>query len=553
MPVSFVRQLGAESGVQLNPLRDNSEIPSTDNSDQVFGIIMRATRGRIDKPFKVDRGTVYTKLGKGEGMRVNALNEAWVQVVEALNNGAYEAVVQRLVPESARIQYAVLTRVKDEGEEATTFHWVWTVMNDLPTTPFVLAVKHLGCFNDGIRLNFHAEEVKENGVAVANPELTLRLLDKDDNKLFEFTASLKADAKDDYGQSYYLPDVVQAQTDEVEVTVGVTGEAAVIQPTDAGYGYLPTGLQSWAESGTLVCFEENGTAYTTQIYQKAREALQYCPFDFAYLSAGGTQDPALLAQLALLAFDTNKQLRFDVPGNLTVEAAVAFVEQLNMGASKTAHLMQAFWHPVKSDDPTGINPRGFFGTATLNIAYACGRNAQRNTKGFAPKNYPIAGREWPIARTRMEQVVQLRSQDKNALARAKINPVIYETYTGGGRFVFFDSLTCALVETSLKKLIAVADMSTSIDDAVTRAAKDYLQLPMKAAIDKMNKFLVRLFEGAEASDWIVPAADPMMEGQAFKFDVRANEARPYDTIDVRYWLRYDGTNRATFVTQTITR
>jgi hypothetical protein len=48
MSTAFVRQLGSESGVQLNPLRDNSEIPTTDNSDQVFGIMMRATRGRID-------------------------------------------------------------------------------------------------------------------------------------------------------------------------------------------------------------------------------------------------------------------------------------------------------------------------------------------------------------------------------------------------------------------------------------------------------------------------------------------------------------------------
>ena len=90
MAVAFVRQLGYESGVQLNPLRDNSEIPSSDNSDQVFGIIMRSTRGRIDRPFKVDRGNVFKKLGTGEQMRVNTLNEAWVHVVEALNNGAYE-------------------------------------------------------------------------------------------------------------------------------------------------------------------------------------------------------------------------------------------------------------------------------------------------------------------------------------------------------------------------------------------------------------------------------------------------------------------------------
>mgnify|MGYP007135826407 FL=1 len=89
MTVSFVRQLGAESGVQLNPLRDNSEIPAGDNSDQVFAIAMRATRGRIDKAFKVNRSNVQKRLGKGESLRVSELNEAYVHVREALDNGAY--------------------------------------------------------------------------------------------------------------------------------------------------------------------------------------------------------------------------------------------------------------------------------------------------------------------------------------------------------------------------------------------------------------------------------------------------------------------------------
>ncbi|SEN69949.1 hypothetical protein SAMN05216325_14112, partial [Nitrosomonas marina] len=35
---AFVRQLGEEPGVQLNPLRDNSEIPAFSNADQNFGI-----------------------------------------------------------------------------------------------------------------------------------------------------------------------------------------------------------------------------------------------------------------------------------------------------------------------------------------------------------------------------------------------------------------------------------------------------------------------------------------------------------------------------------
>ena len=547
MSTAFVRQLGAEAGVQLNPLRDASEIPTADNSDQVFGIMMRATRGRIDKPFAVDRGNVFKKLGKGEQVRVSALNEAWVHVVEALNNGAYQAVVQRLTTSAATIKWAKVT--VDADTKAISF----ATADTAPAAPYLFAVRHLECFNDGIKLEFRADEKKSGGAPAANDVLTLRIRDKEGELLYEFTGSLNPEAKDDYGNSAYLPDVASAQTDAVEITVGVTGVAAVVDVASAAYGYDANGQEKWAKSAVLVCFTEGGTAYTTQDYMAAREKLQFTPFNYAYLSSGGTQAPALLAQLVQLAFDTNRQLRFDIPGNLNPEAAIAFVEQLNMGASQTAHLMHAFWAPLKSDDPTGVNPKGYFGTATLNIAYACGRNAQTNAKGFAPKNYVVAGREWPIRRARVTQTYSPRDQELNALAKAKINPVMYEVFTGGGRYVFRDSLTCALVESSLKKLISVADMSTSIDDAVTRAGKDMLQLPMDVAVKKMRDFLTTLFEGAEASGWLVPSSAPEMGGAAWKYDVRPNEVRPYDRMDCSYWLRYDGTVRQIFVTQTLTR
>ena len=76
---------------------------------------------------------------------------------------------------------------------------------------------------------------------------------------------------------------------------------------------------------------------------------------------------------------------------------------------------------------------------------------------------------------------------------------------------------------------------------------------MKVALKRMNDFLRTLFENAQASDWIVPSSDPSMGGAAYRFVVQPNEARPYDTMDVGYWVRYDGTNRAIHVTQTLTR
>lgn len=547
MTTAFVRQLGREPGVQLNPLRDDSEIPSSDNADQVFGIIMRAQRGRIDKPFKVDRGNVRRRLGKGEQIRVSALNEAYVHVVEALNNGAYEAVVHRMVDADAAVKWATVT------VDGTTGAITYAVSATEPEAPYLLAVQHLECYNDGIKIEYRADESKVSGVTQANKVITLRIRDSEGSLLYEFTGSLNSLDLDDFGQSYYLPDMVAAQTDAVVVKVGVTGAAAVVATTSAAYGYDTNGAEKWSKSAVLECFEEGGLAYLAADYSAARLAMQNTPHDYAYLSSGGTQSTALLSQLAQLAFDTNKQLRFDIPGNLSPDAAIAFVEPLNFGASQTAHLLHAFWAPLKSDDPAGVNAKGHLGVATLNIAYSCARNAQVNAQGFAPKNYPIAGRNWPVQRAGIVQTYNPSRQELNALAKAKINPVLFDTFTGGGRFVFTDSLTCALVDSSLKKLISVADMSTSIDEAVTRFGKDVLQLPMAIAKRRMQDFLTALFEAAEASGWLVPSSAAEMDGAAWRYEVQPNAQRPYDSLDVRYWLRYDGTVRQIFVTQTLTR
>lgn len=615
MAVAFTRQLGAESGVQLNPLRDNSELPVTDNSDQSFGIMMRLTRGRYDRPFKVHRGNVTQKCGKGETIQTNALNEAWAQTVEALNKGAYEAVVQRLVTSAAAIQYIVCTQGSGAvltatvtagavtgvtvtnggtgypsnpkitiGGPGTGATLTLTVVNGvitgavpatggtgyataptitvspdygfslsatIPATPHIFTVRHLEAYNDGIKVEFRADEKKTAGTPVANDVINLIIRDIDDNELYNVTGSLLPNAKDDYSNSYFLPNVMTKLTDAVEITVHAA--AVSILPTSPAYGYGTTGQANWAKSPIQLYFSEGSTAYVTSDYIAARSKLQYTQYDYAYISAGGSQSPAMIAQLIQLAYDTNRQVRFDVPGNLTVDAAIAFVDQLNISDPKSDFLVHRFWMPVKADDPTGLNGNAYIGAATLNIAYACGRNAQRNSRGFAPKNYPVAGRDWPVTRTSMRQLVDLRDQDLNALARAQINPVCFESYTGGARCVFRDSLTSAKVTQSLRMLIAVADMATSIDDAVTRAGKDYLQLPMDIGIKRMNAYLEALFDGAQASGWLVVSDAPEMKGAAYLYDVRANAARPYDRMDVSYWLRYVGTIRQIFVTQTLSR
>lgn len=539
MSTAFARQLGSQSGVQLNPLRDMTDGFAPDNSDQVFGIIMRTTRGRIDKPFRVNRGNFQKKLGRGESLRSSALNEAHIHVFEALQKGAASTVVQRLTTSAAVLSSIIVTQPADPATDLA-----FAVAKAVPTDkPFLLAIKHLECYNDGVVVELHADAVLAGGAPAANRLVTLRLRDKENNVLYEFLGSLDPDALDDYRQSAYLPDVVERLTDNVEVIVGAGAE---ILPTSNAYGRDANGRQKLAVSPVMAYFSEGSTAYGTPDFVRARDLLQKTEHDYAYIVSGGSQAPALLSTLAQLAYDTNRQFAWDVPGTLSPEAAIAFIDQLNFDS----HYCQAFWAPLKSDDPLGLNGKVVLGTSAYNVARRCLRNAQTDANGFAPKNYPIAGKNWPLDRT---GITQIHSPDDalSDLADAKINPVIYVKYNGGGKFVFSDSLTCAKTTVSFRKLISVADMASSIDDWVTRFAREALQLPMDVSVKKTEGFLKKLFAGAKSAGWIVPSTE--LDGEAFQYVVQPNALRPADRMDVSYSLRYDGTNRQTFVTQTISR
>ncbi|MGS0741337.1 hypothetical protein ACVBEF_05835 [Glaciimonas sp. GG7] len=540
MSTAFTRQLGSQSGVQLNPLRDLTDGFAPDNSDQVFCIAMRSTRGRIDKPFRVNRGNFQQKLGRGESLRSSALNEAHIHVFEALQKGAASAVVQRLTTETALL-YSIIVREPEPATSDLEFSLAAEVTTD---KAFLLAIKHLECYNDGVIVELHADAVIANGAPVENRWITLRLRDKERTLLYEFFGSLDPDALDDYQQSAYLPDVVERLTDNVEVMVG---KDAKIAPTSNAYGRDTNGRPQFAVSPLMAYFSEGSTAYGVPDFVRARDLLQKTEYDYAYIASGGSQAPAMLSALAQLAYDTNRQFVWDVAGTLTPEAAIAFIAQLNFDS----HYCQAFWTPLKSDDPLGLNGKVVLGTSTYNIARRCLRNAQTDSNGFAPKNYPIAGKNWPLDRTGIVQLYSPSDDELSDLADAKINPVIYVKYNGGGKYVFSDSLTCAKTTVSFKKLISVADMSSSIDDWVTRFGKEALQLPMDVSIKKTITFLKTLFTGAKAAGWIMPSAE--MDGEAFQYAVQANALRPADRMDVSYSVRYDGTNRQTFVSQTLSR
>ncbi len=538
MSVAFVRQLGYQPGIQLNPIIDNSDGFAPDNSDQVFAIAMRCVRGRIDRPFLVDRSNVLAKIGRPGPIRANALNEATVHVYEALFKGAQRSVIQRLTLSGAPVSQTINLRIA-AGVSSVA-------LGSGLQAGDILAITHHECFNDGVIVEFHTDLLKNtSGAAVDNSLIWVRLRDpRDKNLLHEFSGSLNPTAVDDFGQSLFLPDVVAKQTDDVSIAVGTT---TAITPTTDFYGNSSaTGAPNLRVSPVMLYFTEGGTGYDVTDYATAASRLKATRYDYGYIASGGNQSPAFLAAMLQLAYDTNRQLRFDVSGALTPAAAITFVDSLNADT----HYAAAFWAPLLSDDMLN-GPQTVLGTSGYNIARACQRNAQTNAKGFAPKNYPIAGKNWPLDRTGIRQIYNPTENELSDLAAAKINPVIYEKYNGGGRFVFTDSLTLAKTQVSLRKLVSTADMASTIDDWVTQFGKEVLQLPMEVAIKKMEDFLKFLFEGAEASGWIIPSA--YMDGKAFQYKAQRNAFRPNDRLDVGYALHYDGVARQIIVQQTISR
>ena len=568
MPVAFVRNLGRAPGVQLNPLIDNSMRSARVIGDQAFGLPLRATRGRIDQAFVVDFATLQTLLGDPEPIRASELNEARAQLHEALAVSGGTAVVSRLIKaEEAALKWVVMVR-QDPVAPATANSYVFglsadpigetgNVVTDSAGATIaspepedcIIQIKHLGCHNDGIRVSVWADPITVGGVDQATKILHLRIADADNKSLLFLVGSTDPNAKDDYGRSYYLPDVLARQSDayEIEVLPNTT-----FAPGEALYGYTAEGREKRITSSLLVAFVEGGTDYGAADYQAAIGRLARARDDFSYLSSGGSQSAALLTQLASLAYESNRQLRFDVAGDLDVEAAVAFTEALNLSSAMESHLISAFWHPVRSADPSGVNPDGFFGTAMLNIAMTCRRNVTRNTKGLSNKHYPVAGRTYPIPRTGMRQAIALSQLDLNSIERTRINPVVFDAFSDGSFCVFRDQITQAPVENSLRKLISVVDMAADVDDRVTRFGKDLINsYPMSMAIKRMNVFLSDLFAAATTTGWLVPSED--MDGESYRFSVSASGERPYDMMDVSYSLRYEGAARQIVVTQTLSR
>lgn len=540
--VPYTRSLGARPGVQLNPLIDNTELYADGNDDQKFAVAGRFLRGRIDKAFRVNPGNLSRMLGKHSSPNISPLAETYVQSYEAFKFGAVEAVVSRLHVEAAELLYM-------DVQAHATADECWDVFSEVNPDPeggfdSILGIKHLECFNEGVTAEIYAvAAVDAEEEPAPSLWIKVRLKDKASGAvLFDFEGSLDPAAVDEFNKSAYLPNIVSGQTDLVEIEVTELGQAGV-PITCAFYGKNGSGAEKWV-SADLVYFTEGATTYAETDYDVACAQLRNTEYGYGYIMGGNKGVDAYVSKLIELGIAINKNVVWDVDGDTAAAAIIAY-----NAVNVDTHYSHAYWAPFLRNDPLN-GGKARIGVSGIQVGMRCARNARTDAKGIAPKNYPIAGVDWPITATGIVQYNTPEDPELDDLANARINPVLFQKFNAGSKYVFTDSLTGAKTNGD-RKLIAVAEMSSSVDHAIASYGKECLQLPMLEGIKRFTKFVKNYLEAVEAAKWIKPSED--LGGRSFVATIAPNAARPNDRIDEGHSVRYDGTVRAIHVQQTLSK
>lgn len=547
MTIPFSRTIDKRSGVQLNQINDMSETPNTSTVAHNMAITGRFARGRIDKVFAVSRNKLKRTLGAAQSMSVSALGEPYVHIQEALKSGTVQAIVSRLVSAEATNKLMVAS-VPAPALEGAAPAPVWTLVTEAagPTGDYLVAIKHLECFSEGVKAEIHADAaVGADGKPVASKVIVLQLRDVNTNEIVlgPYKGSLDHAALDEFDKSYFIGDIVAQFTDLLEVVE--VGADAAVPATCAFYGKKDN-KDAYA-SAVLVPFTEGSKLYTTSDLDAAVDRIRRSRPSFTYIGSGGTESVALISRLLELGKEINKQVPWDVPGRFTPEAAKTFYE--SVGGATDSIYSHCYWAPISATNPAA-GGKAFIGTSGLNIGLRCARNAQTNAKGIAPRNVVIAGSDFSVSRTNMVQTYEPSDDELELLASSRINPVLFRDYQSGGKFAWIDSLTGAQTE-GATKLIAVVEMATYVDDTLASAAQEALQKPMAKAIEKTTKFTGSFLESLQSAGWLQPSAE--LDGACYSATIQANANQPFEKMNIDTSICYDGTSRIIVQQQSVVR
>lgn len=531
--VDFTRSLGYEVGVQLNPTIDNSEGFAVDAvEEQTIAGALRLSRGRVDKSFVVNKANVFKLTGKPSRLSDES-DTGHIELIECLNSGVKQALISRI----GTVQYHkwILIDINTSTNKVEI-----KTADNLSGEDYIYAFKHWGCFDDGIEVKFALVAFAEDATKI--DYVIVQFLDKDGNLLDEFKGAFESDNEDETPTIKSLIESFSSDYYECEQKSGV--DINELQKSIQGNGLSLNNVEVNFASAKLDYFKLSASDSIDAMAEVKK--LDDSDTNFVYISSFSNKSTALISQLSKLAFNRNVTLFVDVPPTLTPSQAIAWQKQLGL----ISHLLVYQWFPAKMQNPVGFG-RGYVGSSAYRCALACARNAQTNALGFAPKQYAIAGKSYPIQRQKIKAQYKPNQFELSDLAKAGITPVTYQTFTGFGAYIFNDAITKLGKNSSYLNLVSSVDIVTSVERALARIAKEFLlfmpiQEALKLTIREGGKYLSNAF----TSGWLVNSS---VSGLPYELKAVENAQRPNDTIDIMVSMRPEGCTRQIKITPTVTR
>ena len=511
----YKRQLvGDQSGVQVNLPCDMVERMLADAGDQSFAAAGRFTRGRIDRPFAVSASKMARYLGKPKSIRANPANETYLQMQEAFEAGAAQAVVSRIVSASAKNLWLMVKanvgKLEVTAEEHATGEYLFALQIADGISEGVYVSIAQGETHDAFDVVIREREKNSVGDDIASGEV-----------LYEFSGSLK-DGDDfigDVAAKYY--------TDWLAIQLGGAS--------------VDTELTAFA--GAMQVFSDSGEP-DAAAYQKAAAALGKTNLQYRYI-LGDVNNTVLVNALLKVAQQYNRIMVQDISGKLSPEAAASWKNTFQYDAQGGMYCLW-IWSPITRQDPTGAGGIAQFGTAGQKIGRACARNAILNGFGLPELNRPIAGKDFMLTGMNVSQTYFPDDAELAMLAKNHINPVQFAQYHDGSGFVWDDSFSGAK-KNGISRLENAVEISQWVQEKVGLYARGLIQKPMTEAIRLMSRFVEDLLQAMQASDWLTPSTQ--LGGKAYAYTVSPSERNPETDMMVVINIAIDGVVRRIFVSQ----
>lgn len=503
--------VGQQPGVQINLAVDRTDRLLQRTGDQTFATVLSASRGRIDKPMLVSADKIKRYLGEPHSLRESELNSTYIQIVDAFSTGAAAAVVMRLVSNLAVNYYIVINHGNVD---------VCDIAEEKPSgTNWFLSIKLADCINEGVyvelqkgktetEINLRIRERKYNnkGMEVASG-----------NILYEITGSTDINAVDDMGQSFYIGDVAER----------FYGDWLFVEANQQSKAILATDLYNDQVFGTgIVSFYDSPDEITNDVYLAAAEKIKKTSLQYRYIMTDSS-NLALINALFKSAVYNNRKIIASVPGNLTPEAGIRWIEQFEWDSQESMYI-DWIWTPVKRQDPTYKNGVVLLASVGQKTGYACARNGNLNGYGLPPLQQPIAGSDYMLTGTSFEQIYQPDVVEIANMAEKRINPCIYEEYHNASGYVWSDSLS-GTSKTGISKLSSATEITIWLQDYFGRYSKSHLQKPMEERIRKQKQEIEKVLNWAEASGWLIKSAS--LGNVAYSYTVKRNERYPDERMD----------------------